>query len=226
MRIQLNGLRISNVLQKLTIGMGIVDYKLSLFLSPPCGSVRTARKTHCWQLELNSLTQQEHERVDTYATKFNRVNSDNCLPDAYVVRMFLGGLKEESTVASEKRGKQWKQAKPLNFCEISIEKEGQSREIYNLGNDSGDKKILKRPVNSDWNNRLRNKKMTKTQLILEEEGRSNMEVDNDQHAVKNSSWIDQRSTTYDITESSYEFKLLLRDRILLARNILMADMLG
>jgi len=54
-------------------------------------------KQHHWQLELNSLTQQEHERVDTYATKFkrllNRVNTNNCLPDAYIVKMFLEGLK-------------------------------------------------------------------------------------------------------------------------------------
>ncbi|RIB18514.1 hypothetical protein C2G38_2085505 [Gigaspora rosea] len=31
-----------------------------------------------------------------------------------------------------------------------------------------------------------------------------------EHAVEISSWIDQRSTTYDITEIPYEFKLLLR----------------
>ncbi|CAG8855453.1 9569_t:CDS:1, partial [Gigaspora margarita] len=45
-------------------------------------------KQHCWQIELNSLTQQEHERVDMYATKFkrllNRVNTNNCLPDTYI----------------------------------------------------------------------------------------------------------------------------------------------
>ncbi|CAG8835152.1 11784_t:CDS:1, partial [Gigaspora margarita] len=61
-------------------------------------TVRASGKTACWQIELNSLTQQEHERVDTYATKFkrllNHVNSNNCLPDAYIVRMFLGGLKD------------------------------------------------------------------------------------------------------------------------------------
>ncbi|CAG8810675.1 25206_t:CDS:2, partial [Gigaspora margarita] len=49
-------------------------------------------------LELNYLTQQEHERVDTYATKFkrllNHVNTKNCLPVAYIVRMFLDGLKD------------------------------------------------------------------------------------------------------------------------------------
>ncbi|RIB30064.1 hypothetical protein C2G38_2153636 [Gigaspora rosea] len=54
-------------------------------------------KQHHWQLELNSLTQQEHERVDTYNTKvkrlLNRVNTNNGLPDAYIVRMFLDGLK-------------------------------------------------------------------------------------------------------------------------------------
>ncbi|CAG8704189.1 38192_t:CDS:2, partial [Gigaspora margarita] len=54
-------------------------------------------KQHYWQIELNSLTQQEHERVDTYTTKFkkllNCVNTNNCLSDAYIVRIFLGGLK-------------------------------------------------------------------------------------------------------------------------------------
>ncbi|CAG8536319.1 14525_t:CDS:2 [Gigaspora margarita] len=58
-------------------------------------------KQHRWQIELNSLTQQEHERVDMYVTKFkrllNRVNNNNCLPDAYIVRMFLGGLKDMNT---------------------------------------------------------------------------------------------------------------------------------
>ncbi|CAG8795066.1 34225_t:CDS:2, partial [Gigaspora margarita] len=56
-----------------------------------------SEKQHHWQLELNSLTQQEHKRVDAYATKFkkllNCINTNNCLPAAYVVKMFLGGLK-------------------------------------------------------------------------------------------------------------------------------------
>ncbi|CAG8793229.1 15751_t:CDS:2 [Gigaspora margarita] len=44
----------------------------------------------------------KHKRVDTYATKFkrllNHVNSNNCLPDAYIVRMFLGGLKDMNAI--------------------------------------------------------------------------------------------------------------------------------
>ncbi|CAG8747414.1 23860_t:CDS:2, partial [Gigaspora rosea] len=133
-------------------------------------------KQHRWQLELNSLTQQEHERVDTYTTKFkkllNRVNPNNCLPDAYIVRMFLGVLKEkgipmlqlwrnrtlhrdcisEKKISNNKAGnsrRQWKQDKLLNFCEISLEKDEQNREMYNLGNDSVDPKILKCPINPD-----------------------------------------------------------------------------
>ncbi|CAG8711153.1 36150_t:CDS:2 [Gigaspora margarita] len=45
-------------------------------------------KQHHWQLELNSLTQQEHERVDAYTTKFkkllNCVNTNNCLLASYM----------------------------------------------------------------------------------------------------------------------------------------------
>ncbi|CAG8747203.1 17361_t:CDS:2, partial [Gigaspora rosea] len=125
-------------------------------------------KQHCWQLDLNFLTQQENKKVDTYATKFkrllNHVNTNNCFPDAYVVRMFLGGLKGINAALT----------KPLNYCKISLENNEQSREMYNLESEPENPKILKRPDNPNWNYRLRDRKLAKTHPILEEGGRSEM----------------------------------------------------
>ncbi|CAG8815394.1 35594_t:CDS:2 [Gigaspora margarita] len=60
------------------------------------------KKQHHWQIELNSLIQQEHKRVDTYTTKFKRllnyINTNNYLLNTYIVRMFLGGLKGMNAV--------------------------------------------------------------------------------------------------------------------------------
>ncbi|CAG8592867.1 28848_t:CDS:2, partial [Racocetra persica] len=57
----------------------------------------TPEKQHKWHIQLNSLAQLENEKVDAYATKFkkllSRVDPTNSLPDQYIVRMFLSGLK-------------------------------------------------------------------------------------------------------------------------------------
>ncbi|CAG8443644.1 9928_t:CDS:10 [Cetraspora pellucida] len=54
----------------------------------------TPEKQHKWQLELNTLSQGENEKVDAYATKFKKLLSCvDPLPESYTVRMFLGGLK-------------------------------------------------------------------------------------------------------------------------------------
>ncbi|RIB21839.1 hypothetical protein C2G38_2175571 [Gigaspora rosea] len=51
-------------------------------------------------LKLNSLKQQEYEKVDIYAAKFKRllsqVNLDKGLLDRFIVKMFLNGLKKNN----------------------------------------------------------------------------------------------------------------------------------
>ncbi|CAG8532700.1 20071_t:CDS:2, partial [Gigaspora margarita] len=192
------------------------------FLSSSGRTVHTSREViSLAQMKLNFLTQQDHERVDTYTTKFkkllNCVNTNNCLPDEYIVRMFLSSLKGMNTalvavtvpkslseaiaaarkveagnyyrqynselekqsklrneemehIAREylfkksvnnkfrKDRKQWNQNKQVNYCKIHLENSGQNNEMYNLGNED--------------------KKVAKTQPILEEGEKSRIEVIN------------------------------------------------
>ncbi|CAG8798349.1 3613_t:CDS:2, partial [Gigaspora rosea] len=57
-------------------------------------------RQHHWQIELNSLKQQEFEKVDVYASKFkkllSRVNLDKGLAEGFIVGMFLSGLKKNN----------------------------------------------------------------------------------------------------------------------------------
>ncbi|CAG8848277.1 32914_t:CDS:2, partial [Gigaspora margarita] len=249
--------------------------------------VRNSIKDWKTESEDDEEREKNQERVDMYATKFkrllSRVNTSNCLPDEYIVRMFLSGLKgmnaalvavaapkslKEAVAAarrveagnyygqynsemtkqqkvknelnemkkkidkmalnyaalahklekgnrgqlsikekgayqyyncgetghysrdclSEKKNfykkteegkRRGSQAKLLNYCEISLENNGQSREMYNLVDESVEPKILKWPVNPSWNNCLRDRKLAKTQPIREEEGGSRREEDID-----------------------------------------------
>ncbi|CAG8805721.1 8558_t:CDS:2, partial [Gigaspora rosea] len=52
---------------------------------------------HQWQMELYELQQKDTEKVDVYATKFQKllsqVNVDNGFSKGFIMRMFLKGLK-------------------------------------------------------------------------------------------------------------------------------------
>ncbi|CAG8618229.1 21754_t:CDS:2, partial [Gigaspora margarita] len=51
----------------------------------------------------------------------------------------------------------------------------QGKEIYNLENELENSKILKCPINPNWDQCLKDRKLAKTQPILEKEGRLGME---------------------------------------------------
>ncbi|CAG8513494.1 9140_t:CDS:2, partial [Gigaspora rosea] len=57
-------------------------------------------KQHQWQIELHTLKQQTHEKIDAYITKYkrllSRVNTNTFLSDDYIVRMFLSRLKNNN----------------------------------------------------------------------------------------------------------------------------------
>src|SRR5260364_265689 len=70
----------------------------------------TPERRHGWQIELQELKQLKHKKVDAYATKFKkmlkRVDPDDEIPDPYIIRMFLSGLRGKAatfvTVAEPK----------------------------------------------------------------------------------------------------------------------------
>ncbi|CAG8637731.1 8634_t:CDS:2, partial [Gigaspora rosea] len=71
------------------------------------------------------------------------------------------------------------QTKPLNYCEISLDNNDQDKEIYNLRGEPVEPKNLKHPDNPNWNNRLRDRKLAKTNPVTEEEKASRVEEDID-----------------------------------------------
>ncbi|CAG8629998.1 186_t:CDS:2 [Gigaspora rosea] len=69
-----------------------------------------SKRRHGWQIKLQELKQLKHEKVNAYATKFKKllkwVDPDDEIPDPYIIRMFLSGLRGKAatfvTVAEPK----------------------------------------------------------------------------------------------------------------------------
>ncbi|CAG8460577.1 9613_t:CDS:2, partial [Gigaspora rosea] len=93
----------------------------------------------------------------------------------HLSRDCLSEKKIKNDKAGESR-RPWSQTKLLKFCKISLDDNEESREMYNIRNESLEHRNLKRSSNPNWNNRLRDRKMAKTKPVQEEEGgKSRME---------------------------------------------------